>query len=60
MTPTLSPEPYHRYDSKTLICECGETKEEHLNIDLKNEKWKMLNFQGKVNIKKMLKDLCNS
>lgn len=29
-------------------------------MDLKNEKWKMRNFENKINVKEMIKDLCNS
>jgi hypothetical protein len=50
----------HSYDPRTLICSCGKTKIKHLEMDLKNEKWKMRNFENKINVKEMIKDLCNS
>ena len=46
----------HLYD-KNLVCRCGRTFEQHQRINLVNEKWRMNNFEGKVNVKKMFKEI---
>lgn len=47
----------HIYNHRTMVCRCGRTFEQHKNIELMSEKWKMNNFEGKVNIKKMFEEL---
>jgi len=47
----------HKTDPATMVCSCGRSRMQHLNIELMNAKWKMLNFQKKVDVPMMLKEI---
>jgi hypothetical protein len=45
----------HEYN-ENLICKCGRTFEWHKRAELLDEKWRMNNFEGKVDVKKMFEE----
>ena len=47
----------HIMNPNTLICSCGRSFEGHKNIELMSEKWRMNNFEGKVNVEKMFNEI---
>jgi len=45
MAQTIKPK-RHSYDSRTLVCSCGKTSEQHLGIELLNDRIKTKWFLG--------------
>lgn len=48
---------YHHINPTNMVCSCGRTKEQHIMINLMNDKWKMNNGEGKVDVEKMFKEI---
>lgn len=47
----------HQYNYNTLVCSCGRTKEQHINIQLVSDKWSYRNLEGKPNVKEMFEEI---
>ena len=47
----------HGYNAQTMVCRCGRTKENHMNIELVGNKWRHKNAEGEVNLGKMFAEI---